>query len=193
MADDEYVGYATSVVRSLTGNRWMWPPMRVVDRYPSPASGKLRLSSRPVMEVHSVIDAVTEEAVEYTETASNVLLIPRGSVCLLRRHEIDVDYTYGSEPKGTLARAIAILADEMKLADDNDGACRLPERVQDISREGVSWTLIDPQDFLTEGRVGVYEVDLAISAVGGVRARAGMFTATMPPGLRLSVEQQPIP
>jgi len=40
--------------------------------------------------------------------------------------------------------------------------CKLPSRVTNISRQGVSMTLLDPQDFLTEGRIGLYLSDLFI-------------------------------
>jgi hypothetical protein len=45
------------------------------------------------------------------------------------------------------------------------GKCRLPERVQTITRQSVTWTLLDPQQFLTEGRTGLYFVDLWLAAV----------------------------
>ena len=44
-------------------------------------------------------------------------------------------------------------------------ACRLPQRVTDITREGVSMTVLDPQDFLDEGKTGLPEVDQFLSAV----------------------------
>jgi hypothetical protein len=57
-------------------------------------------------------------------------------------------------------------------------ACDLPQRVQTITRQGVSMTLLDPQDFLAEGRTGLYEVDLFIAAVNphGLSRRATVWS-----------------
>jgi hypothetical protein len=60
--------------------------------------------------------------------------------------------------------AAARLATELVKSCIGD-ECRLPERVTSITRQGVSMTLIDPQDFLTQGRTGLTEVDLFLSAV----------------------------
>lgn len=39
--------------------------------------------------------------------------------------------------------------------------CKLPQRLQSISRQGVSATFLDPMDFLDKGLTGLYFVDLA--------------------------------
>lgn len=43
--------------------------------------------------------------------------------------------------------------------------CNLPQRVQSVSRQGISMTLLDPQRFLDEGRTGLYLVDLFLRTV----------------------------
>jgi hypothetical protein len=43
--------------------------------------------------------------------------------------------------------------------------CALPKRVQTISRQGVTYTLIDPRDYLDAGRTGVSAVDQWLAAV----------------------------
>ena len=45
-------------------------------------------------------------------------------------------------------------------------ACSLPERVTSITRQGASWTLLDPQDFLQDGLTGVGPVDQWLAQVG---------------------------
>jgi hypothetical protein len=47
--------------------------------------------------------------------------------------------------------------------------CKLPARVTSLTRQGVSMTFLDPQDFLTEGRTGLYLVDLWLAAVNPER------------------------
>lgn len=41
--------------------------------------------------------------------------------------------------------------------------CDLPSRIQSVSRQGVSATFLDPMEFLSEGRTGIFLVDLALS------------------------------
>lgn len=43
--------------------------------------------------------------------------------------------------------------------------CRLPDRVTNITREGVTMTMLDPQDFLENGLTGIREVDQWLAAV----------------------------
>lgn len=50
--------------------------------------------------------------------------------------------------------------------------CRLPERVTDITREGVTMTLLDPQEFLTDGLTGIREVDAFLSAVNPFKQKS---------------------
>ena len=38
-------------------------------------------------------------------------------------------------------------------------ACALPERISNVTRQGVSWTILDPQDFLDKGYTGMSRVD----------------------------------
>lgn len=47
--------------------------------------------------------------------------------------------------------------------------CNLPDRVQTIVRNGTSMVLLDPQDFLSEGKTGIYTVDLWLLSVNPQR------------------------
>lgn len=74
-----------------------------------------------------------------------------------------MSYAYGRRPPRVLRDACAVFAAEM--AKSCVGvACELPSRVTSITREGVSYTILDSQKFLDEGRVGIYRVDLALAA-----------------------------
>jgi hypothetical protein len=46
-----------------------------------------------------------------------------------------------------------------------DLPCRLPRRVTQITRQGVTYSLLDPMEFLEQGMTGLYEVDAWIRAV----------------------------
>lgn len=45
------------------------------------------------------------------------------------------------------------------------GACRLPKRVQQITRDGVTMAFLDPLDFLSDGLTGIPETDVWIRSV----------------------------
>lgn len=45
------------------------------------------------------------------------------------------------------------------------GSCRLPKRIQSLTREGVTLTFLDPMEFLDKGKTGIPEVDQWIAAV----------------------------
>lgn len=53
--------------------------------------------------------------------------------------------------------------------------CSLPERVTSVSRQGASWTILDPLDFLQDGLTGIGPVDQWLARVG-LRSRWAQFT-----------------
>jgi hypothetical protein len=71
---------------------------------------------------------------------------------------VRVVYTIGSNlPPGTEALCAWLALEYGKAAAGQ--ACALPERVSNITRQGVSWTVIDPQDFLDKGYTGMSRID----------------------------------
>ncbi len=77
-----------------------------------------------------------------------------------------VDFTYGAEIPPAGVAAAASLGCQLALACVGSSECRLPQRVQSITRQGVSMVLLDPFTFFDDGRTGLYDVDLFISAYG---------------------------
>lgn len=78
-----------------------------------------------------------------------------------------VTFSWGREPPPAGVTAAAVLACELALACDPENAdkCRLPKRVQSVTREGVT-IVMSPSDFLdANGKTGLYEVDLFLRAV----------------------------
>jgi len=69
------------------------------------------------------------------------------------------------------ADAVAALASEVFKGRCGSKQCRLPRRVVAVNRKDVSIELADPTSFLDEGRTGIVEVDLFISAVNPARLR----------------------
>lgn len=76
-----------------------------------------------------------------------------------------VIYWRGTPVPSSGQRAVALLACEIWKACQGDDSCRLPARVREVNREGVSYTVVDPQNFLDEGRTGLTEVDLWLASV----------------------------
>lgn len=62
-------------------------------------------------------------------------------------------------------RAVTTLACEIYKKCVGDSSCALPERVTSITRDGMSFTMIDPMRFLDQGRTGLADVDLWLSTV----------------------------
>lgn len=75
-----------------------------------------------------------------------------------------VTYTRGTPPPTGTAKLVGLLAAEF-LAACNGGKCRLPRRVQTVSRQGVTYQMIDPSDIYASGKTGISEIDLWLSAV----------------------------
>jgi hypothetical protein len=81
------------------------------------------------------------------------------------------------------ARTLAIEFVKLYSGDDD---CALPQRVTSISRQGVSYTLLDSQDFIEEMRTGIYMVDLFLKSANPDKARtkARVFSVDVPRGRR---------
>jgi hypothetical protein len=76
-----------------------------------------------------------------------------------------ITLTYGQLPPEAAQLACATLAGEFALAGNpGTGTCLLPERIQTVVRQGVTYVLVDPQLYLDVGRTGIYLVDLWLRA-----------------------------
>lgn len=64
--------------------------------------------------------------------------------------------------------------------------CRLPQRVQNVTRQGVTMAFLDPLTFLEKGRVGLYLADLFISAFNpyGLKQPSRIRNPDMPAAVR---------
>lgn len=78
-----------------------------------------------------------------------------------------VTYRFGKAPPIAGKAAAVELASEFGKAaydGDEDVPCRLPERTRSVSRQGISFEVLDPLDFLDNGLTGLLSVDLWIKA-----------------------------
>lgn len=96
-----------------------------------------------------------------------------------------VTYRRGIEPPAGAGYVTGLLACELAKACAGV-ACQLPRRVTDISRQGVSMALLDPQEFLREGKTGIYQIDLWVAAVNpsGRRMPATVWSPDLLPSPR---------
>lgn len=88
-----------------------------------------------------------------------------------------VAYTYGRQCPNGGKMAAATLACQLALAmtppSPESPGCRLPQRVTNIIRQGVSMVVLDPMTLIKDGLTGLAEVDLWVSAVLNGRQRRG--------------------
>lgn len=207
---------AGRILEALTGWRWTWPPHRVTDVYRVPYSTRtIKLYGRPVSAVHSVAgptgEIIDPSLYQLYNGTQIWFLQPQdwwfpgalydiaapppwwnmswyGTRQFPDARDIAVDYTYGSPPAIEWQRAIQQLAQQFQWAEDCDGRCQLPERVTNVIREGISYTLIDPQEFLDNGKTGLYFVDLVIAAYSGrgKGGSVGVVSVELPPPRRIA-------
>lgn len=88
-----------------------------------------------------------------------------------------VTYEYGGLPDSAGVTAAAVLAWEFAVSwtPNYDYECRLPRRVQTITRAGVTMTLVDQMSMFGDGLTGVAEVDMWLSAVRYGQAHGAQF------------------
>lgn len=137
----------------------------------SPES-RIKLRGRPVTKIHTVrtrdgriLDPSSYYLVDHStiQAAAGVPWTP----C-----NVEVTYTYGSPIPMAGKMAARTLAMEFAKLWAGDDDCMLPQRITSISRQGVSYTLLDSQDFIDDVRTGVYAIDLFLKTVNPDKARA---------------------
>jgi hypothetical protein len=152
---------------------------------------QVNLGRSDVTEILNVtIDGVTLSAANYRLDHGRWLVRTDGGFwpcCQNLAKDIGEDGTwsieleYGLAPPEMGRLAAAHLAGEL-IKSCTGGDCDLPERVTTITRQGVTLALLDPQLFLTEGRTGLYQVDLFLAAVNpnGLARRASAWSPDIP-------------
>jgi hypothetical protein len=135
------------------------------------APDAVRLPNRPVVEVKEIlVDGAPLAPTDWTLIDDQWLARPGGWPW---RQRLDlpatepdtwqVTYTWGTAVPEAGVLAAEVLACELAKSWAGTGSCRLPKRVQNIVREGVTMTVMDQFEFLDDGMFGVYEVDTFIA------------------------------
>ena len=151
----------------------------------SPES-RIRLRGRPVTKIHTIRrrDGVILDPSAYYLVDHSTVQAATGIPWTPCNLEITYSYgTYAPTMGRMAARTLAI--EFVKLFEGSDD-CALPQRVKSIARQGVSYTLLDSQDFIEEMRTGIYMVDLFLKSTNPdkARAKARVFTPDVPRGRR---------
>lgn len=149
------------------------------------AHNKIRLRGKPVQSVTSVHAVSTGEEID-PETYN---LWDHAIIRFITplTGDVDVEYQYGSSIPTMGKMAARHLAIQFGLMwSGREDECSLPERVTNVTRQQVSWTILDSQDFIQELRTGVYTVDLFLKSVNPDKARvkAKVFSVDIPRGKR---------
>lgn len=145
----------------------------------------LRLRGTPVVSIGSVkYGGVLLDSTQYRVTNSMYLSLV-GSECWDLQKGIEVVYNSGTRPPEAGRQAAIRLANELILSATDASACSLPERVTAVSRQGMDYTILDPQDFLDKGKTGIYEIDLFIRTSNpvGAKKKPRIFIPDKPNGM----------
>ena len=146
---------------------------------------KIRLDGTPIKSIGSVVNLADGSELDRSQFS----VINRTFLQLneLQPRGIDVSYTYGQSPPQVGRMAARQMATEFFMAwSGREDQCNLPDRVTSVTRQDVSWVLLDNQDFLDELKTGIYLVDMFLRSVNPDKARvkAKVFSVDMPRGRR---------
>jgi hypothetical protein len=131
----------------------------------------IKLRGVPIVNVSEVLLNDNALDLDDVEIIDRTQIAPPPLRCWGTCADITITYSYGSIPPIAGVHAATALANQFIWANTDDDRCSLPQRVTSVSRQGVSWTLLDTQDFLEQGRTGVYSVDLFLRTVNPDKAR----------------------
>lgn len=95
---------------------------------------------------------------------------------------VEITYAYGVAVPVAGKMAARKLAIEFARLWSGDELCELPQRVTSVSRQGVSYTILDNQEFIDELRTGLYEIDLFLKVVNpdNARRKSKVFSPDQP-------------
>src|SRR5690606_5843134 len=135
------------------------------------ATKRLRLRSKPVQKIESIFIGETELDPETYLIGNKSYVLRTDKQFWDLARGVTVTYVHGIEPPEPGIRAAQRLADELVLSIDNPEQCSLPDRVTSVSRQGISYAILDTQEFLNQGKTGLYEVDLFLKTANPIGAR----------------------
>lgn len=151
---------------------------------------KLLLRHQPVLRINSISvnNTVLNPASYQLRNNAFIVRTDKTSWNLSPLTELIINYDYGLNPPSAGKNAALILANEFIRYHTFPSQCSLPERVTSVSRQNVSFSVLDPHTFLNEGKVGIYLVDSFITTANPSRAkkRPKVYSPDRPNGERIN-------
>lgn len=175
--------HANLIAGSSAYNSYALPHSHVL--YRTTSQEKIRLRGTPVVSVSSISSGGQSISASEFWVVNSTYLVKRDGGCWDLNAGVEIEYTAGINPPQAGKDAAILLANELILAAEGSGACALPTRVTSVSRQGMDYSLLDPQDFLDNGRTGIYEIDSFIKAANpiGAKKKPRIFSVDTPSGV----------
>ena len=151
---------------------------------------RIRLRGRPVSKIHSIRNKTGKilDPSSYYLVDHSTIHVVAGTPWTPCNTEIT--YSYGTPVPISGKMAARTLAMEFAKLWAGDDDCALPQRVTSVSRQGVSYTILDNQEFIQELRTGIYVIDLFLKTVNpdNARKKAKVFTPDVPRARRYTAK-----
>lgn len=143
---------------------------------------RIKLRGRPVTQIHAIRNR-NGKVID----PSNYYLVDHSTIHIKAGTpwtpcNTEVTYSYGTPVPVAGKMAAKTLALEFAKLWAGDEECALPQRVTSVSRQGVSYTILDNQEFIAELRTGLYAVDLFLKVTNpdNARRRSKVFSPDQP-------------
>lgn len=154
----------------------------------SSSLSRIRLRGKPVHEVHLVRSGYDGRIIPndaYYLADHSMLVAYKGTPWT--PGNIEVTYTYGQQPPTAGRHAARLFAIELVKLWEGD-PCALPDRVTSVTRQGISYTILDNQDFLENFRTGIYAIDIFLKTANPAKALAPskVFSPDIPRARRMA-------
>jgi hypothetical protein len=149
----------------------------------------LRLRHTPVRKIMEISrGGVIVDPDTYSLRNNAYLVQNNGAPWMINTSDLVITYKHGIRVPVAGKSAAIRFANELIHAYLDDGLCSLPERLQSVSRQGMTFAVLDPQDFIQNGRIGIPEVDYFIHAANPSKSKmkARVFSVDQPRGERIT-------
>lgn len=133
----------------------------------------------PVDQVLTVKeDGTTLDADTYRVDNDSLLVRTDGKTW--PRCGLEVTYKRGVAVPAGGRVAAGVLAWELAKAACSDKSCRLPQRVQTVTRQGVSIAMLDAFDDVDKGHTGIWIIDSWVTSMTKIPAHAVVLSPDLP-------------
>lgn len=151
---------------------------------------RIRLRGRPVTKIIAMRNktgAIIDPSKYYLVDHSTIH-VAAGTPWTPCNTEITYEYGAPVPVSGKMAARTMALEFAKLWAGDDD--CALPQRITSVSRQGISYTILDNQEFIDELRTGLYAVDLFLKTTNpdNARRKAKVFTPDVPRARRYTAK-----